>query len=182
MRTEIIGKTYYTFDELSEDAKEKARAWYREVALDYEWYDSVCDDAKTIADLFGLRITDIHFELDRAAHVSFAGVYEYAKGGAAKVREYAPKDSELHAIVDRLQMLQRRAQWQASASIRETRTGINVYTYDADEDELTDIFRSFAEWIRGGLETEYDYLMSNESVDEMILVNGYEFDENGRIA
>ena len=36
MRTEIIEKTYYTFDELSEDAKEKARAWYREGELDGE--------------------------------------------------------------------------------------------------------------------------------------------------
>ena len=182
MRKEIVEKTYYTFDELDETAKEKARAWYREGELDYGWWDNVYEDAKTIADLFGLSITDIHFELDRAAYVSFAGVYEYAKGGAAKVREYAPKDSELHAIVDRLKMLQRRAQWQASASIRETQTGINVYTYDADEDELTDIFRSFAEWIRGRLKAEYDHLMSNESVDEMIRANGYEFGGEGRIA
>ena len=31
----------FTFDELTDRAKEKARAWYREGALDYEWYDSI---------------------------------------------------------------------------------------------------------------------------------------------
>ena len=54
--------------------------------------------------------------------------------------------------------------------------------YEADEDDLTDVFRSFAEWIRGRLEAEYEYLMSDELVDEMIRADGYEFDENGVIA
>ena len=29
--------TLYTFDELSDAAKEKAREWYRSVALDHDW-------------------------------------------------------------------------------------------------------------------------------------------------
>jgi hypothetical protein len=37
-------------------------------------------------------------------------------------------------------------------------------------------------WIYRQLEAEYDYRMSAESVEESILINEYEFDENGRNA
>lgn len=35
----------YQFDELDEKAKERAREWYRAGALDYEWWESVYEDA-----------------------------------------------------------------------------------------------------------------------------------------
>lgn len=49
----------YQFDELSEEAKEKARGWFREGAFDYEWYDSTYEDAKEI----GLEI--VEFDITR---------------------------------------------------------------------------------------------------------------------
>ena len=55
---ETITTTVYNFDELSDEAKEKARDWYREGALDYEWWDCTYNDAATI----GLKITS--FDLD----------------------------------------------------------------------------------------------------------------------
>ena len=44
--TKVIQTTVYQFDELSEDAREKAREWYREGALDYEWYGCVFENVK----------------------------------------------------------------------------------------------------------------------------------------
>ena len=41
---EIIETTVYRLDELSDAAKEKARAWYREGGFDYDWFESVYDD------------------------------------------------------------------------------------------------------------------------------------------
>jgi hypothetical protein len=41
--------------------------------------------------------------------------------------------------------------------------------------------RDFADWIYRQLESEYDYANSDESVDENILCNEYEFDENGKL-
>jgi hypothetical protein len=41
-----VTTTVYTFDELSDNAKEKAREWWRSNGLDYEWYDSCIDDIK----------------------------------------------------------------------------------------------------------------------------------------
>jgi hypothetical protein len=47
MRT--IETTLYQYDELpTEKAKEKAREWYCEWALDYYWWEFIYEDAKTI--------------------------------------------------------------------------------------------------------------------------------------
>jgi hypothetical protein len=52
MRVEQV-KVFH-FDELDEDAKEKAREWWRDGGLDYEWWDSVVEDAKEIGKLVGI--------------------------------------------------------------------------------------------------------------------------------
>ena len=57
---ETTTRTLYKFDELSDEAKEKARDWYREGQLDYEWWDSIYDDAINMADLLGITIDRRH--------------------------------------------------------------------------------------------------------------------------
>lgn len=50
------------------------------------------------------------------------------------------------------------------------------------EAEVTQLLRDFADWIYGRLEAEYDYLNSDEQVEESILANEYDFDTgNGGI-
>jgi len=46
----------YTFDELSDSAKEKARDWYREGQLDYDWWDFVYDEALDMAEILGIEV------------------------------------------------------------------------------------------------------------------------------
>ena len=41
---DVIETTVYRLDELSEAAKDNARAWYREGGFDYDWYDAVYED------------------------------------------------------------------------------------------------------------------------------------------
>ena len=48
--------TVYQFDELSNDAKEKAREWFRQGALDHDWWDYIYDDFTTIATALGFTI------------------------------------------------------------------------------------------------------------------------------
>lgn len=36
---EVIETTVYRLAELSDEAKDEARAWYREGGFDYDWYD-----------------------------------------------------------------------------------------------------------------------------------------------
>ncbi len=53
---QVVEITVYTIDELSDAAKEAARAWYRESCLDYEWYDFVYEDFQTICGILGVTL------------------------------------------------------------------------------------------------------------------------------
>jgi hypothetical protein len=59
MRT--IELKVYTFDELSEQAKEKAREWWRKGDLDYKWWDCVYDGHKEKIKEVGFEVTKMYF-------------------------------------------------------------------------------------------------------------------------
>ena len=48
------------------------------------------------------------------------------------------------------------------------------------ESIVTDALRDLANWLYRQLEQEYDYLTSDEAVDETLVVGGYTFTEEGR--
>ena len=126
----------------------------------------------------------------------FEGFYRYARGAAKKIREYAPQDTALHAIADGLQRLQQgqfyalearmrhRGRYQHSGcmtvEVEDTRTAYRDIPR-AIEDDITGRMRDFADWIYQRLQNAYDWTMSDENVDEMLTVNGYEFEETGEI-
>ena len=196
MRT--IKKTVFTYDELSEKAKEKARDWWREGGMDYEWWDYIYDDAEHIGSLIGIEIDDIYFSgfCCQGDGASFTGTYRYVKGGAKTLKAEAPTDKELHRIADQLQAVQRQNFYRLYASVSHRGhyqhsgcmsidVGDNENRYrdlgGADED-ITQLLRDFADWIYSSLEAEYDYLTSDEAVEESILANEYEFSEEGERA
>ena len=53
---EVIETTVYRLGELSDAAKDKARAWYREGGFDNDWYDAVYEDFQRIAEILGLNL------------------------------------------------------------------------------------------------------------------------------
>lgn len=194
-------ETVFYFAELEDDAKEKARDWYRTGALDYEWWDCVYEDAITCAAILGIEIEKIYFSgfSSQGDGACFEGTYAYAKGSAKAIRQHAPKDIDLASIADRLQDLQRGWFYGLSASVKQSGhymhemcTQISVYDdqettgssrniVDADED-LTGLLREYMQWIYSNLMREYEWLMSDEQVDESITINEYEFNEDGSIA
>lgn len=129
---DVIETTVYRLDELSEAAKDNARAWYREGGFDYDWYDAVYEDFRRIADILGIRIKSRTVRLmgggvrqepciwftgfwSQGDGAAFEGHYSYRKGTAAEIRTYAPKDVELHRIADALHQAQRRNFYQLTA-------------------------------------------------------------------
>ena len=125
----------------------------------------------------------------------FESWYSYKKHGPRRIREYAPQDTELHRIADALQAIQRRNFYQirAEASHRghyyhEYCMSISVerdsptwqdMTADAEE-AVIEALRDLARWLYRQLEREYDYLSSDEAVDETIAANEYTFTAAGR--
>lgn len=131
---EIIETPVYRLDELSDVAKEKARAWYREGALDHDWYTCVCEDFERICKILGVRLDARAVRLwgggtrgkpciwfsgfwNQGDGASYQGRYSHAKAAPRKIREHAPKDAELHRIGDALQAIQRRNFFQLHAVV-----------------------------------------------------------------
>ncbi|MFT5429332.1 MAG: hypothetical protein ACI9OJ_000001, partial [Myxococcota bacterium] len=60
---EIIETTVYRLDELSDEAKDKARAWYRQVGLDHDWFEFVYDDFERICAILGVDLKTVPVRL-----------------------------------------------------------------------------------------------------------------------
>lgn len=195
-----IEKTVFKFDELDDRAKERARDWYRNGALDYDWWDAVYSDAVTVGSLLGITIDHRHNRPEiyfQGFHCqghgsSFSGTYKYQPKAPKMVKDYAPLDEELYRIATTLQAVQRRHFYRLAADIELHRTtDIRVSVYDNDnpyrdigdaEGEVADLIRDFNHWIFTQLTREYEWLTSDEVVDQNIIANEYEFYEDGSVA
>jgi hypothetical protein len=128
----IIETTVYRLSELSNDAKDTARGWYRETTLDDDWHEFVYDDFEAICAFLGVRLKTNTVRLfgggtRQKPRVYFSGfssqgdgacfeaAYSYKKNSARNIRGHAPKDAELHRIADVLQAIQRRNFYQLRA-------------------------------------------------------------------
>ena len=145
------------------------------------------------------QTTDISFSgfSSQGDGASFEGSYDLAPNASALIREET-NDETLHELADRLGMLQVTRKLQGLEPFGATvRTSGNyshsgtmdvTLSYDEDEDgetgyddalekDVTQALRGFADYIYSCLETEYDWLMSNECVDEYL--SDLKFDELG---
>lgn len=192
MRTETIN--IYTYNELSEEAKAKARDWYRSLGLDHAWWNSVYDDAKEIGELMGIAIKDIGFSgfASQGDGAHFTGTFGYAKGCAQNVALHAPQDTALHSIAQQWQNLQSRHFYKLNGTVTHQGhyqhaycTGFDIYSgsaYVADDvdDEVKSILREFMGWIYNRLEKESEYLESDENIAESIVASEHEFLATGK--
>jgi len=200
--------TVFAYDELGEDAKERARAWYLE---GYEPFDDPSfEDFERICEILGVTLRTAPVKLmgggtrydpviyysvswSQGDGAAFEGSYSYTKGSVVKIKEYAPEDKELHRIAADLAEIQRRNFYQLYARIESGRyfnMSVDVCrqssTYqemsvDAEE-AVTQAMRDLAHWLYVYLRTEYEWQTSEEQVAENIRCNEYEFTEEGRIA
>jgi hypothetical protein len=190
----------YSFDELDDSAKETAREWYRNGGLDYKWWDEIYDDAKECGQILGISIDNIYFSgfWNQGDGACFEGSYTYAKSATKAIREHAPQNTVLHDIADALQTIQRPWFYSLEAQIKHSGRYAHEYSTDIDvsdsreyldsstsitdtEEALSDTLRDFMRWIYSQLETEYNWLNSDEQIDESMRINEYRFNENGTI-
>ena len=127
---------------------------------------------------------------------SFEGWFKPRGGNFARLCEYAPQDAVLKEIAIDLDRI-----WSLSegfpVSCRITTSGGYSHSNTMDfelsadddvseeafgklEDAIPPVLRRFADWIYRQLEAEYEYQSSDEQVDDMLVNNGYTFDESGK--
>jgi len=144
---QIVTTIVYRLDELSDEAREAARAWYRQADLEPDWHEAVYEDFERVCDLLGVDLGTypvrrmgggsrakpcIWFTgfCNQGDGVCFEGGYAYRKGAARRIRGYAPKDKNLHEIADALQAAQRRNLYQLRAQVRHRGRYTHEYAMD----------------------------------------------------
>ena len=206
---EIIETTVYQLNELSDAAKDRARSWYREHGLFDDWHEPVYDDFQQICAILGVELKTTSVRLfgggtapkpriyfsgfwSQGDGACFEATYAYARAAAAKIRKHAPRDAELHAIVDALQASQHRNFYQLTADI--THRGRYYHEHSIDisverdgaamtadaEGAVIDSLHDLARWLYRHLEREYEYQTSDAVIDEALLANAYTFTAEGR--
>jgi hypothetical protein len=170
MRTKTIN--LYQYDELSEEAKEKALEKLADINIDYGWWRSTYEDAEII----GLKI--IEFDIDRTSfcHGDFICT---ARDCADKLIKEHGKQCETYktakAYIAEYEM--------AEKNLEHDEYG-DIASYKEEQllDDITNEFkRSLLEDYSIILRKEYEYLTGKEAIEESIRANEYEFDENGKL-
>jgi hypothetical protein len=194
---------------------------HREFNVGHDWWDSTYDNFNHICEILGI-------DLDKN-EPSFSGFWSQGDGASwigsysaiaatrgivvmtydlapQRIREYAPKDEELHRIADELCLLSRTA-FPAYAVIGrqnsryvhsntmcadtlelcvgdewydgyDEESGVAEEVVDHIRDQLQDLFRALADWLYSTLEKEHEYLTSDEAVIESLEANEIEEDED----
>lgn len=201
MRT--IETKVYSFNELTEDAKEKAREWYREGEPHHDWHEPTIDNFKEQTHQNGFVITNVYF----------SGFW--SQGDGAMFEYDGISDELLEKFVDTLGLSPMRKNWlmnnlyahaQGRHSGHYYHSGCCSHQIEWEIDNaqidyhqhenfyrwiesFADDFETYIEEFYGelcdelyrNLESDYEWLMSDECIDEILIINEYEFTEDGNI-
>lgn len=171
MRT--VEVNLYSFNELSEEAKEKAIDNLRDINLDYDWWDDISYDAERI----GLKIES--FDLDRNLHCEISPYVSALECAQNILNEYG-ETTETYKV--------------AKQFLEDYEEPFARYMDESSEDyessELEDnllylekeFFKDMSNEYANILQIQYEYLYSDEAVIETIEANEYEFTEDGELA
>jgi hypothetical protein len=197
--------TLYAFAELSDAAKEKARKWWRrceDESGDTFYAESVYEDLAQFLPLLGFTLAMRRGRKSEAAiywsgfssqgdGLCFEGRWCAAGVQPGNLAEYAPIDTVLHAAAVTVEAA---AVAFPEASFVVRHRGFYSHQYctsfdfdsgdgpdieDTTERNLIDAFRAIMAWAYRQIEREYEYRMSDESVDENITINDYTFTFDG---
>ena len=198
----------YQFDELSDEAKERARQWYRESGGP-EDFEFVIDHAVRVGEALGIEFScqtvklygggtradpRIYWSLgySQGDYAAFEGRWRYEKGMLAKVKKDYPTETEIHRIAKELQSAAAQVFYKVYADCREERGNQRVNVEHSEdswrelprgvERDIEQALSDFASWIYDSIRQEDEYLSEDEQVDESIRINEYEFTEEGERA
>ena len=160
--SKVIETTVYTFDELSDEAKEKAREWHRGTYDYYEWWEGVCEDAEEV----GLKIE--HFDLGRGREIGLTFVECHEEVCRRVLKEHGDACDTYKAAVEYLAAV----------------VGSRMVRTEAQGDVTVDMLAEFRAALENSylkaLDAEWEYQNSDEYVDESIRCNGFTFTVDGK--
>lgn len=163
-RTEIVTRTLYKFDELSDTAKGKALDRLYDINVDHDWWEFTYEDAERI----GLKLKA--FDISRSNYIEGMLMEDPRAVAANIIRDHGP-ECETRKVAEKF--------------LTDIGPNTEVLDYDATEkmEEIADAFaRALKEEYLSILRKEYEYLTSKDAIIETIEANDYEFTEDGALA
>jgi hypothetical protein len=161
--------TVYKFNELPEEAQEKALENLYDINVHHDWWDFIYADAETI----GLRITA--FDIDRGSYLE-ADELEGAQDIAKKILKEHGEKCDTH---------QTAKNFLDEVKPFEYLTDDDDEKNDGDADKLeeleTEFLRAIKEDFLSILRQEYEYRTGEEAIKETIEANDYDFTADGKI-
>ena len=154
------------------------------------WWQFVYDDFAEVCKIIGIELSqrsgtlygggtrqdpEINFD-DRSA--VWRGKYQYKKGSVKAIKAYAPQDTELHLIAQRLCDAQKRAFYAAYAYVKPGHkdsividaanvTHLGYAPSDDIQQEIETGLEELTSWFHRRLMAEYEYLLAlPEDADE----------------
>ena len=176
MRT--IETKVYEFNELSEEAKEKAIDNMRTRMYDWDIHYWVIDDCyllnpKGINDLIIGNTRKIYYSLDRDRYIDISNGMEINNDIA--FLEWLKIPFDIHDKV----------YYTIGKDTIEFEENEDGYTFTDNELEILDnakeIFEDHCDWVLNCIESNIEYYFSDENIIEDITCNEYEFTEEGNI-
>ena len=166
--TETTTVNVYTFPELSEDIQEKVTQDFFDVNVDFEWWESIYDEAENL----GVHLTGFD------EHKATGELRESPEDVADNILKDCTEESSLFQDatnykdeVSRLPIL--------DADSPEV-TLDDLTAYDEEYEDLSNNFLfGLLESYRILLRTEYEYLTSADAIADFINSNEYEFTIDG---
>ena len=155
---EIVEVCVYKFEELSDSAKDNARSWFRE-GNDYPWWDDSLKSIKAFCNKFGVKIKDCQVGMWGHSFIDTDAENYHFRG--RKLSEFKRDRIDTDYCLDCTLWVTFLDTW------KETGDPLNAFT-EAIHVAVRDIVK------------DMEYQNSDEVVDEMLEVNGYEFDVDGK--
>lgn len=149
----------YQYAELEDSAKQRAREWFSESG--YVWIDEGIDTIKAFCDLFGVTLKDYSLSTCSHSYITTNAENEHFRGLTLKQVEknralsltgYCLECDLLEAMAD---------------SMKETGCALKA-------------FNEAIEAGKRGIIADMEWQDSEEYIAEMMEINGYDFDEDGR--
>jgi len=158
MRIDKKETKVYPFDELTDEAKETVIQNYYNINVDYEWWECLYEDAKTVL----LKIDG--FDLDRNRSCT-GGFIEAADDTAKAILENHGKACETYQTASEyLEERQKLVEKYSDGITIDVVAEDNEYDFDNECDDLdTEFLRSILEDYSIMLQKEYEYETSEEA-------------------
>jgi hypothetical protein len=171
MKTKTIN--IYSFKELSENAKDKARNWWRDCGAGDEWYEYLLEEAKEL----GVKISG--FDTGRGNDISG----EFTLSACEVAQNIFNNHGETCDTFKTATSFM--AAWQPVFDAYMDEED-EKYESRESENELQELesefLREILEDYLSMLRKEEEWYFSDEQIDEAITCNEYEFTEDGKIA